>query len=100
MANPNPYQARLQRRRQARDTSPVGTLEEAQKAVWAAVEALEERLLGEGDTNTHDVADLTRITHALTQAVGMFLKTYEAGELEARLQSVETTVANLRARAA
>lgn len=88
MANPNPYKARLERRRKARKARTGGSVEDARKAMWAAVEALEDRVASTAEQEG-DASELTRLTHALSQAVQTFLKTYEVGELEQRMAAIE-----------
>lgn len=94
MANPNPYKARIARRRKTRRASAGGSIEDARKAMWAAVEALEDRLATTAEREG-DASELTRLTHALSQAVQTFLKAHEVGEMEERMAALEAHVEGL-----
>ena len=83
--NPNPHQARQAKRRRRRKP---GTVADLKKHLWAAIDKLSESL--EGDAV--EVSDLTRLTHALSQAATSYLKVVEVGDLEARLTALEQSL--------
>ena len=82
MPNPNPYQARQAKRKGQRK---AGTVDDLKAHLWAAIDKLSAAL----DTDSPEVADLTRLTHALSQAATSYLRVIEVGELEARLEKLE-----------
>lgn len=97
MANSNPDSLRARRAKKRRRRPKPGTIEDLQKVLWNAVATLEERLLDTSDEEDADVAELCKLTHALSQAAGTFLKAVEVGELEARLAALEAAQGTRRA---
>lgn len=83
--NPSPHQARQARKRRAEP----GTVRQLQAVLWRAISHLEDHLNTAADREQVDTGELVRLTHALSQAAGPYLKTLEVGELEARLTALE-----------
>lgn len=78
MANPNPFHARLAKRKRA------GDLSAAQAKLWRAIRKAEAVMASAGNP------ELTlRAIHALSQAVGQYTRVIETGELSARLEALE-----------
>lgn len=87
MPNPNPYKARQARKRRPKP----GTVKQLTAKLWAAITALEDYLEAtvEADEKRRNIAELTKLTHALAQAAGPYLKALEVGEFEKRLEALE-----------
>lgn len=79
MANPNPHEARVarKRKRKPRDLQAVAA------KLWAALETAEE-LLGHEDDQMK-----LKAVHAVSQVAGSYARVYEVGELEARIAALE-----------
>ena len=92
MANPNPNatKARLGKKN-ARRPRP-GTVKELTAVLWRAITHLEEHMNRTADADNVDTAELCKLTHALSQSAGTYLKAIEVGELEARLEALEQTL--------
>jgi hypothetical protein len=86
--NPSPHAAR-QGKKAKRRAEAEGTLKDLTDTLWRAVKRLDECLdtITEGDEI--DTAELCKVTHALAQSAGVYIKVIEAGELEARLAALE-----------
>jgi len=85
MPNPDPFRARLERRRRRRK---VGDLTGLQRKIWGAIcdaEALR--------TDAPTVELQLKAIHALSQAALVFIKVHEVGELEQRLTALEQALA-------
>lgn len=61
MANANPYQARLARKR----PTPPGTIADLTEVLWHAITRLEDHM-----TEVSDTGELCKLTHAISQAGG------------------------------
>ncbi|WP_135230675.1 hypothetical protein [Deinococcus fonticola] len=79
MANPNPVNARLGKKK----ASKPGNLKEVAGMLWEALETARE-LLSDDDTGTR-----LKAIHALSQTASSYARVYEVGELEARLEALE-----------
>ncbi len=85
MPNPNPHKARQARKRRPKP----GTVKQLTAVLWRAITHLETHLEATAEADEVDTSELCKITHALTQAGGTYLKALEVGEFEARLEAVE-----------
>lgn len=87
MPNPNPFQARIAKKR----TRKPGKLLDLQRLLWRALLTAEEILDGAEGTADDPPAWVTqlRAIHALSQAAGQYAKLLEIGELEARISALE-----------
>lgn len=83
--NPNPSKARQTRKRRPKP----GSVRQLQAVLWRAISHLEDHLNTAADRERVDTGELVRLTHALSQAAGPYLKALEVGELEARLEALE-----------
>lgn len=83
--NPNPYKARLARKRRPR----AGTVKQLTAVLWRAITHLEAHLETTAQAEVVDTAELCKLTHAVAQAAGVYLKAIETGELEARIEALE-----------
>jgi hypothetical protein len=84
MPNPNPFQARLVKRRRGRP----GNLAQVLRIVWAALlEADGVLQRAEGDPEV-----ILKAVHAISQCAGQYAKLIEIGEWESRLTAVETAI--------
>ena len=79
--------ARIEKRRRRRPKP--GTVKQLQGALWRSVLILEEHLERVATHDRVEVSELTRLTHALAQSAGVYLKAIEVGELEERLAALE-----------
>ena len=84
MANSNPTQARTAKKKKR---LKAGTIEEARLMLWRALQRVEQRI--EEQEEPVSLNDSLRVLHALSQAVGAYVKVVDMGELEARIQSLE-----------
>jgi len=84
MPNPNPFEARLGRKRRRK----VGDLKALQRKLWGAICDTEEL---RADAPTVEVR--LKTIHALSQAAMVFIKVYQVGELEQRLAALEQALA-------
>ena len=82
-----PHVARQVKRR-ARRPKP-GTMKQLTGVLWRAITHLNEHLETAATAETVDTGELTRLTHALSQSAGVYMKALEVGELEARLEALE-----------
>jgi hypothetical protein len=80
VANPNPYAARLARRR----AQKPGNLHDLTRVMWTAVRDAEHLMY-----TAEDPEFRLRCVHALCQAAGAYARLLEVGEFEARLQALE-----------
>lgn len=80
MANTNPFEARLAKRRQR-----AGDLQAARSKLWRAILRAEKVLVA--SDNTPEVT--LKAVHAIAQSIGQYVKVHETGELEARLEALE-----------
>jgi hypothetical protein len=80
MANPNPYRARLLRRRIRRPLEMVDVLRILSRGILEADELLK---------NSVDPEFTLRCIHALSQACGQYSRLIQEGALEARLTALE-----------
>jgi hypothetical protein len=80
VANPNPWPARLAKRR----AHKPGTMSDVLKVLWTAIKDAEYLLYSAEDPEFR-----LRCVHALSQAAGQYAKLIEVGEFEARLTVVE-----------
>jgi uncharacterized small protein (DUF1192 family) len=90
MANPNPYKARQARKRR----KTPGTVKQLTAVLWEAITKLEDYMHAttDADEKRRNTAELTRLTHALSQAAGQYLKALEVGEFEKRLEALEQEI--------
>ena len=84
MANSNPHQGRLARKRRRKP----GDLQAVQRLLWTALLEAESVLLDAEDSDQR-----LRAVHAVSQASGQYVKLLEVGEFEARLAELETRLA-------
>lgn len=77
---PKPAPRRRRRRRS-------GTIKALRGRIWATIDRLDSEL-----ESAEDVAELTKLSHAISQAAGVYLKVLEQGELSERLAAVEKAV--------
>lgn len=89
MANPNPDASRARLGRKAARRPRPGTVKQLQGVLWKAITHLEDHLNTAADRERVDTGELVRLTHALSQAAGPYLKALEVGELEARIAALE-----------
>ncbi len=82
-----PHLARVAKRR-ARRPKP-GTIKQLTAVLWRAITHLEDHINTTTTAEQVDTADLCKLTHALSQAAGTYLKAIEVGELEERLTVLE-----------
>lgn len=94
-ADTKPHIPRRERRR-IRRPKP-GTVRQLQAVMWRAVLYLEAHLDDMAEADSIDTADLTRVTHALAQTAGTYLKAVEVGELESGLNELQKEFHELRA---
>jgi hypothetical protein len=85
MANPNPVEARLARKRRR---TQAGTIRDLTRVLWRAIQRLDEHL-ADADRDL----DLKAV-HALSQIAGAYTRAVEVGEIEARLEAVEQQLIN------
>ena len=78
-----PHVARQARKRKR---AKAGTIAQLKTKLWAAIDKLSEAL----ETDDPKVADLTKLAHALSQSAASYLRVVEVGELEARVDALET----------
>lgn len=83
--NPSPHKARAARKRKAKP----GTVADLTALLWRAIDRLEAHLGTVADGEEIDTAELCKLTHAISQTAGTYLKALEVGELEARLAALE-----------
>lgn len=100
MANPNPDATRARLGKKAARRPKPGTVRQLTAVLWNAITKLEAAIeppVVNGYLETDEaqknfaiqVGELTRLTHALSQAGGVYLKAIEVGELEARVAELE-----------
>lgn len=70
-----------------------GTVKQLTAVLWRAIGELERHLASVTEAETVDTAELCKLTHAMSQAAGTYLKALEVGELEARLAALEAAQA-------
>ena len=85
MSNPDPYQARIARKRRGRN----GSLATAQRILWRAVLKVEATLEDEKSAEM-----VIKCTHALSQALQAYGRLVETGQLEDRLKVLEAQLKN------
>ena len=85
VANPNPHKARQKRKRRP----TPGTVKQLTAVLWSAITKLEEHLSVTADAEEVNTAELCKLTHALSQSAGSYLRAVEVGELEARVEALE-----------
>ena len=85
MPNPNPSKARQARKRRAKP----GTVKQLQAVLWRAITHLEAHLDAATERERPDTGEVVRLTHALSQAAGPYLKALEVAELEVRVSELE-----------
>lgn len=98
MANPNPYKARLAKRRKDRKRRNPGKLADARTMLWDSLEALADRLallMEASGENPADVGELYKIVQAQATAINSYAKLVEVGEVEERLEEVTSRLAQL-----
>ncbi len=87
---PGDTQPHLARQAKKRTRRPKpGTVKQLQAVLWRAITHLEGHLEATAEAPEVDTSELCKLTHALTQAGGTYLKALEVGEFEARLEAVE-----------
>jgi hypothetical protein len=84
MANANPYQGRIERKKKRRAN---GDIEGATALVWRAMKKAETIMKA---SQEHDVQ--LKAIHALSQSASVYARLIECGELEARLAAIETAM--------
>lgn len=100
MANPNPNAARARLGKKAARRPKPGTVKQLTAVLWNAITKLEAAIeppVVNGYLDDHEaqknfavqIGELTKLTHALSQAGGVYLKAIEVGELEGRVQELE-----------
>ncbi len=100
MANPNPVAARKAKKRRP----TPGTVKQLTAVLWNAITKLEAAIeppvvngyLDDREAQKDfavQIGELTKLTHALSQAGGTYLKCVEVGELEGRVQELEKQAA-------
>ena len=85
MANPNPWKARLAKRRQMLDELSAGDLDKARRILWAVVLDATDRMADHAIDND----DFSRLSNAVVRAVSEYRQLVEVGEIEQRLAEVE-----------
>jgi hypothetical protein len=70
-----------------------GTVKQLTAVLWQAIGKLEHHLADVADAETVDTAELCRLTHAMSQAAGVYLKALEVGDFESRLEALEAAQA-------
>lgn len=98
MANPDPWQARLAKRRKERKRRKPGDLSEARAVLWHALEALDDHLLQLMEEDEPSTAALTKIVHAAATAIGSYAKLVEVGNLEEEVQDLRERIGGLEGR--
>ena len=88
MPNPNPHKARQAKKRRAKP----GSIQDLTEVLWRAVSTLEEHLTRTADAEEVDIPELCKLSHALSQSAGVYLKALETGEHEGRLASLEAAL--------
>ena len=83
MANSNPHQARLSKRR----AHKPGNLADVLKVLWTALHDAEQLMYAAEEPELR-----LRCIHAISQVSGQYSKLLEIGELEARLAVLEAAV--------
>lgn len=83
MANSNPWQGRLAKKRRRKP----GTLADLQRRLWGAIVTAEKIV---DAAETPDLA--IRGLHCISQLSGQYLKALEVGEYEARIAAMEQTI--------
>lgn len=66
-----------------------GSVADLSSTLWRAISHLEGHLDDTAKAERADVTELCKLSHALSQAAGVYLKALETGELEARLEALE-----------
>jgi len=100
VANPKPDATRARLGKRATRRPKPGTVKQLTAVVWSAIRELEAAIEPavidgslEPDEQQKDfavqVGELTRLTHALSQAASVYLKAIEVGEIEARIAEIE-----------
>ncbi len=84
MPNPNPHQARVAKKKQAR-LRKIGTLADMQRELWRAILCAKD-VLQDPDSDT---SATLKAVHAITSASTAYARLVEIGEIEARLEAVE-----------
>ena len=87
MPNPNPTRARQAKKRK-RKPKP-GDVQDVTGVLWSAIITLEQHLSDVSAAEEVDTGELCKLTHALSQSAGTYIKYLEAGEYEARLTELE-----------
>jgi hypothetical protein len=80
MSNPNPFKARLAKKRRRKP----GDLDQLKAVLWGALCEAETVL-----RETSDEERVLRACHTISQASAAYLKLLETGELERRIQAME-----------
>lgn len=89
MANPNPDALKARRGAWAKRRPKPGTVKQLTSVLWRAITHLEAHLDATVTSDKVDALELCKLSHALSQAAGVYLKALEVGELEARLEALE-----------
>ena len=92
MANPSPDASRARRTKRDKRRPKPGTVTQLTSVLWSAITRLEHHLSSVGDAEEVDTGELCRLTHALSQSASTYLKALEVGELEGRLEALETAL--------
>ncbi len=66
-----------------------GTVADLSSTLWRAISHLEWHLDDTAKAEQPDTSELCKLSHALSQAAGVYLKALEVGELEQRLEALE-----------
>jgi hypothetical protein len=94
MSNPNPVEARLAKRRKARQTKRGIDLKELRVIMSDFIEALDGHISQED--GPPDLEKLKSVGYLLNQAIGSYVKLVEAGELEARFLKLQKEIDAIR----
>jgi hypothetical protein len=89
MANPNPDALKARLGKRAKRRPKAGTVKQLTSVLWRALTHLEAHLDAIATAEEVDTSELCKLTHALSQSAGVYLKALEVGEFEARLQALE-----------
>lgn len=85
--NANPVKARQAKRRKRQ----AGSVDDAKRLLWSALQRAEQLLDAQNpETGLPDDALALRAVHAISQGVSAYAKVVEVGELEARIQALES----------
>lgn len=87
MSNANPSKARQAKK--ARRRGKPGTVEDARRLLWRALDRAGELLDVEDEEGKPDHALALKAIHAISQGAAAYARIVEVGELEARIKALE-----------